>query len=119
MPTMRKVNGFTILAIIPEAATLAREFGDGEMGHTGHGYVIVADDGEQAVTAVMLNPQEDNSWIYGNYDFRNPEPTVRRARAMVDAMQRAGLDRLIGENFVIGNLAAVWGFDPNEVTDRG
>lgn len=108
MPTMRRVNGYTILAILPEPNTLAREFGDGEMGTSAYGYVIVADNSEEAVTAVMLNPQQDDSWIWGHY-FRDPDPTVRRAKAMVDAIQRAGLDRLIGENFVLSNLAKVWG----------
>lgn len=108
MPTMRQINGYTILAIIPEARTLIREFGNGEMGHTGNGYVIVADNGEKAVTAVVFNPQTDESWWHGDY-FHDADITVRRSKALVNAIQRAGLDRLIGENFVISNLNAVWG----------
>ena len=109
MPTMRMVNGFTILAIIPEAATLAREFGDGEMGHTGRGYVIVADDGVQSVVAVMLNPLTDDQWIHGDYGYFDTDPAIRRTKAMIAAIKRSGLDRFVGQDWIQGSLAALFG----------
>ena len=111
MPTTRKVNDHTILAILPEAKTLLRTIG--EEPEEGFFYVIIADNGDQTVVATMRNPQDDTFWMSG--DYYHGEVQTRRTQAMIAAIERAGYKRLIGEAFVIGNLAEIWGFDPKAV----
>lgn len=89
MPTMRKINGFTILAIIPEARTYFRTFG--EEPDEGIFYTIVADDPstDRTVVATVRNPMTDEQWIGG--DYFHGELKERRTLAFVAAIKRSRL----------------------------
>jgi hypothetical protein len=113
MPTTRKINGYTILAIIPEFKTMFREFG--EEPEEGIFYRVVLDNGvDEAVCAVVRNPLHDERWVSADY-FHGDDMKKRRWEAFVTAIEAAGYRQALGESFVISNLAKVWGFDPKAV----